>query len=296
MVHTGNGKKTSVMAKICGSSVAGISEICLFHPIDTVAKRLMNNKTKVRSLAEFRQTALSGQSALRLYSGITAGFMYKVSQRTYKYGGQAYLNETFRNKYGLSKLMSQSLSGCMIGMGEVFLLPLDILKIRKQLFPEKYASRSMFDILRSEGSSMYNGTCVTMLRNGLGSTALFGANQFTRQYLLGIEDRRATLPEICMTSTVASLASLFVSSPFDVVKVRVQADPDGKLRARNVMPEIIRTEGVGALFKGMGPKVMVIGPKLVFSFTIAQYVISRFDEALNARKNQGNSTGKLATQ
>ena len=99
-----------------------------------------------------------------------------------------------------------------------------------------------------------------------------------------------------MTSTVASLASLFFSSPFDVVKVRVQADPDGKLRARNVMPEIIRTEGVGALFKGMGPKIMVIGPKLVFSFTIAQYVISRFDEALNARKNQGNSTGKLATQ
>eukprot|EP00939_MAST-03C_sp_MAST-3C-sp1_P002438 g2438.t1 len=296
MVHTGNGKKTSVMAKICGSSVAGISEICLFHPIDTVAKRLMNNKTKLRSVAEFRHTVLGGHSALRLYSGLTAGFLYKVSQRTYKYGGQAYLNETFRNNYGLTKLASQSLSGCLIGMGEVFLLPLDILKIRKQLFPEKYASRSMFEIMRNEGASMYNGTCVTMLRNGLGSTALFGANQLTRQYLLGIEDRRATLPEICLTSTVASLASLFVSSPFDVVKVRVQADPDGNLRARNVMPAIIRNEGMGALFKGMGPKVMVIGPKLVFSFTIAQYVISRFDDALSARKNETNPGRGLVTQ
>jgi len=286
MVH-GSGKKTSVMAKICGSSVAGVSEICLFHPVDTVAKRLMNNKTKVRSLLDVRKTILGEATSIRhLYSGISAGFFYKVSQRTYKYGGQAFLNEKFRSELGMSKLASQSLSGCLIGMGEVFLLPLDILKIRRQLFPEKYAKRSFFDIMRTERTSLYNGTCVTMLRNGLGSTALFGANQITRQYLLGIENRSATVPEICATSTVASLSSLFVSSPFDVVKVRVQADPLGNTRARHVMAEIIRNEGVGALFKGMVPKCLVIGPKLIFSFTVAQVVISRFDEYLKGTQTE----------
>lgn len=173
-------------------------------------------------------------------------------------------------------------------MGEVFLLPLDILKIRNQLFPEKYASRSLFDVLRSEGSSMYNGTCVTMVRNGLGSTALFGANQITKQYLQGEGngDRQATLWEIVASSTIASVSSLLVSSPFDVLKVRVQADPDGTLRARHVFSQIMKTEGAGAFWKGMGPKLTVIGPKLIFSFTIAQYVISRFDEHFKKQKEE----------
>ena len=131
-------KKSSVKAKIVGSTVAGVSEICIFHPIDTVAKRLMNNKIKIQSTEMFKSVALNNSGVSKLYAGISAGFLYKVSQRTYKYGGQSYLNDSLQKNFNASKLVSQSLSGCMIGMGEVFLLPLDILKIRTQLFPEKY--------------------------------------------------------------------------------------------------------------------------------------------------------------
>ena len=131
---------------------------------------------------------------------------------------------------------------------------------------------------------MYNGTAVTMLRNGLGSTALFGANQLTRSYLLKGQERQATLGEIVIMSTVASVSSLLISSPFDVMKVRVQADPEGSTRARHVFGDILKKEGAGAFWKGMGPKLMVVGPKLIFSFTVAQYVISRFDEYFAKQK------------
>ncbi len=33
-------------------------------------------------------------------------------------------------------------------------------------------------------------------------------------------------------------------------------------------------------FQGLTPKVLVVGPKLIFSFTLAQYLISRIDTAL----------------
>jgi len=39
----GGAKKTKLMAKLIGSSTAGILEISIFHPSDTVAKRLMSN-------------------------------------------------------------------------------------------------------------------------------------------------------------------------------------------------------------------------------------------------------------
>lgn len=35
-------------ARFAGSASSGILELIIFHPVDTVAKRLMSNQTKVR--------------------------------------------------------------------------------------------------------------------------------------------------------------------------------------------------------------------------------------------------------
>ena len=42
-----NGKDSGA-ARILGSEASGIAELLIFHPVDTVAKRLMSNKDKVR--------------------------------------------------------------------------------------------------------------------------------------------------------------------------------------------------------------------------------------------------------
>jgi hypothetical protein len=39
-----NGKHSQGFARFAGSGIAGLCELSLFHPVDTVAKRLMNNK------------------------------------------------------------------------------------------------------------------------------------------------------------------------------------------------------------------------------------------------------------
>ena len=36
-------------ARLIGSSTAGILELLIFHPVDTIAKRLMTNKQKVNT-------------------------------------------------------------------------------------------------------------------------------------------------------------------------------------------------------------------------------------------------------
>lgn len=81
----------------------------IFHPVDTVAKRLMNNKTKIGMNANALRAVVmqnaTGSFVKNLYAGVSAGFVYKVSQRTYKYGGQSYLNETLSGTYGMSKLV-----------------------------------------------------------------------------------------------------------------------------------------------------------------------------------------------
>ena len=43
----GGDGKDSGTARVLGSACSGILELLGFHPVDTVAKRLMNNPTKV---------------------------------------------------------------------------------------------------------------------------------------------------------------------------------------------------------------------------------------------------------
>jgi len=43
-----------------------------------------------------------------------------------------------------------------------------------------------------------------------------------------------------------------------------------------VVKELLKHEGATALFKGLTPKILVVGPKLVFSYTIAQSLIPWF--------------------
>lgn len=44
----------------------------------------------------------------------------------------------------------------------------------------------------------------------------------------------------------------------------------------SILTKLMKNEGPSGLFKGLTPKLMVVGPKLVFSFTIAQHTIQYF--------------------
>jgi hypothetical protein len=41
---------------------------------------------------------------------------------------------------------------------------------------------------------------------------------------------------------------------------------------------MVKKEGFRAFFKGLTPKILVVGPKLIFSFTVAQQTIPLFHE------------------
>ena len=88
--------KTKPVSKILGSSLSGILEIGLFHPVDTIAKRLMYNETKINknNLNKIIFKDSSNKSFLgkykSLYPGANFALGYKILQRTYKFGGQSF--------------------------------------------------------------------------------------------------------------------------------------------------------------------------------------------------------------
>jgi hypothetical protein len=296
-VASSSDKKQSGIARVLGSASAGICEIGVFHPVDTISKRLMSNNTKVSSLSQFNSVIFRqhagealGKRLLTLFPGLGYAAVYKILQRVYKYGGQPFANEflnknfksSFDDAFGAKtgKALMSATAGSLIGIGEVVLLPLDVLKIKRQTNPESFRGRGFLKIIQDEGFGLYRGWGWTAARNAPGSFALFGGNAFAKEYILNLKDySQATWGENFISSIVGASASLIVSAPLDVIKTRIQnKNFDNPESGLTIIKNTIKNEGITAFFKGLTPKLLTTGPKLVFSFALAQSLIPAFDK------------------
>ena len=166
-------------------------------------------------------------------------------------------------------------AGSLIGIGEIALLPFDVLKIKMQTNPDFVRGRGVGAIFREEGiRGLYKGAGWTAARNAPGSFALFGGISFifffvatnfkfitgsalVKGTLFGLEDyRKASLFQNFTASIAGALLSITVSAPLDTVKTRIQASL-GNESGRSVVMGMIKNEGIGSFWKGLTPKILV---------------------------------------
>ncbi|KAJ2907139.1 hypothetical protein MKZ38_007654 [Zalerion maritima] len=294
------GKKESNVARLLGSGSAGIAELAIFHPVDTIAKRLMSNETRVANIAQFNAVIFKDKASLSfpkkfftLFPGLGYAAGYKVLQRIYKYGGQPMARDALSTRWGADfesafgkktgKALLHSTAGSLIGIGEIVLLPLDVLKIKRQTNPEAFKGRGVFKIVADEGLGLYRGWGWTAARNAPGSFALFGGSAFAKEYIFHLQDyNKASWFQNFIASIAGASASLVVSAPLDVIKTRIQnknfENPEGGF---TILRNMAMKEGPSSFFKGLVPKLLMTGPKLVFSFWLAQTLIPTFDGMLS---------------
>jgi hypothetical protein len=69
-------------------------------------------------------------------------------------------------------MMMQASAGSLTGIGEVVLLPLDVLKIKRQVNPAAFRGCGVIQILMEEGTTLYQGLGWTFTHNAPGSFAV----------------------------------------------------------------------------------------------------------------------------
>lgn len=295
-------------------SLAGVLEISIFHPVDTTAKRLIVHKgvPQLANLTKRLQTSVHvalgglgknsswGDKITSLYVGARYAVGYKVLQRGYQYSMQPSIAEylarhrppLFAEHGNFSRSLEHACAGGIMGCGEVILLPIDSLKVKCQThMPLSFrspTSQGLWGTIRSA----YRGGAWTAARNGVGSFSLFGGAALTKIYVLNIENfQQATLVDHLVSSTLASMICVWISSPFDLLKTRVQRQggvhgkeqTTMKVRTgREIAGRLIREEGMRAFFKGSLPKIMVVAPKLMFTYTIANRLSQFFCDTFGA--------------
>ncbi|KAE9409022.1 hypothetical protein BT96DRAFT_932302 [Gymnopus androsaceus JB14] len=107
----------------------------------------------------------------------------------------------------------------LTGSGQVFLLPLGVLKFKRQVNPEALRGRGIIRTIAEENTALYRGWGWPMARNA----RIFGASAFS------------------------------------------------KVPVRWFIWELIKNEGMTTFFKDS--KIIVVGPKLVCSYILAQFFI-----------------------
>lgn len=299
---------------LVGSAISGVMEVAIFHPIDTTAKRLMSNTKNLEKAAAAKSASGEIVEAVEkvslkkvifaeahdkgfkdklknMYPGIGFGTAYKILQRTYKFTAQPVLKGYLDRNYGdnfnsvfgkkLGEDMLHSTSGMFVGLGEIVLLPLDVLKIKAQTNPAALSGRGVGEIFRTEGWALYRGWNWTAMRNMPGSFALFGATSVVYSWVFDLDkhDKKTLFQTFC-GSFMGGVASIAVSAPMDVIKTRIQNKPfDDPRSGAQVLGALFKNEGPSALFKGLVPKITLIGPKLVFSWTVAQWLANKLKES-----------------
>ena len=268
-------KTTSTKAKALGAAFAGGCEMLFVYPADTAAKIYMHGSNKNAENLRFDLKTFH-----RLYSGLGYGTAYKINQRVYRMAGQGAIQQGMNgssfDKWLTSnvgevnrKLALGAVSGAMVGAGEVCLLPLDRLKVQKQINPN--STGTFKEVFSPHGlKAAYRGVGITLMRNIPGSAGFFGGNNAALA-AMGTNQKDGSLLQFSMASLIGSTVSLTVSNPADVIKVRVQAvATETNVSTTGVIRSLLVNEGARALFNGLGIKLMTITPKLVFSMTIAQ--------------------------
>lgn len=216
----------------------------------------------------------------------------QILQRIYKYGGQPFVRDYLAKHYGndfdsafgkgTGKAIMNATAGSLIGIGEIVLLPLDVLKIKRQTNPGAFRSRGFFRIIADEGMGLYRGAGWTAARNAPGSFALFGGSAFAKEKIFKLQDyNAASWSQNFVASICGASASLIVSAPLDVIKTRIQnrnfEHPESGFR---IVASMMKNEGFTSFFKGLTPKMLMTGPKLVFSFWLAQVLIPAFGKVV----------------
>lgn len=268
--------------QFAAGAVAGISEILVMYPLDVVKTRMQLQVGKA-SGATAGQEQYSGvidclkkivqkEGASRLYKGISSPVLMEAPKRATKFACNDEFQTIYKKLFGVSALTQplSILSGASAGICEAFVVvPFELVKIRLQDLNSSYKGPIdvVKQIIAKEGTlAMYNGLESTMWRHGVWNSGYFGIIFQIRGALPKPKSKTEKTRNDLIAGTIGGTIGSLLSTPFDVVKSRIQntASIAGVVRKYNwswpSLFVIYREEGFKALYKGFVPKVLRLGP------------------------------------
>lgn len=271
-------------------SIAGCIGATVVYPIDLVKTRMQaqRNFSQYRNSIDCFIKIFSKEGVRGIYSGLGPQLIGVAPEKAIKLTVNDFLRSFFMDDRGDIKLPFEILSGATAGACQViFTNPLEIVKIRLQVRSE-YAgdlARSQVNaigVVKSLGlSGLYRGITACLMRDVPFSAIYFPTYAHIKKDLFHYDpkdkNKRSRLRtwELLTAGGLAGMPAAFLTTPFDVIKTRLQIDPRaGETKYNGILhaaKTILKEESYKSFFKGGGARVLRSSPQ--FGFTLAAYEI-----------------------
>jgi solute carrier family 25 carnitine/acylcarnitine transporter 20/29 len=254
----------------------GFGGICLVfagHPLDTIKVRLMNDKVnQYKGTFDCVKQTLKADGIKGLYRGMAAPVVgitpiFAVYFMGYDLGKDIAVGMGMTGSDGKISTGGIMFAGGFSALpGTAVMVPGDRVKVLLQIQgmskePPKYDGPidCFKKVVKEDGvKGLYKGTALTLLRDGPGSVAYYGAYEIFKRALSPKEEGAPMSPFAVITAGgLAGISNWLVAVPPDVIKTRFQTAEPGRYSGMGqVASELIQKEGIGSLYKGIAPALL----------------------------------------
>eukprot|EP00850_Spirogloea_muscicola_P020232 SM000210S06746 [mRNA] locus=s210:128173:131311:+ [translate_table: standard] len=296
-----NAKKTSTGKNALAGGLAGTIVSCCIHPVDTLKTMIQASHGSGRSPFHTLATLVQERGFGGLYRGLgsnmtTSAPISALYTCTYEAVKEALLRRLPNEHWAVAHCVA---GGCASVATSFVFTPSEAVKQRMQLGGHYNNSWvALVSILRNEEiASLYSGWGAVLARNVPQSIIKFLTYEGLKSWVLKDrpQDQRLSTFQTLAIGGAAGSTAAFVTTPFDVIKTRLQAQVPGTLLqyngVRHALSRIVAEEGVAGLYRGVLPRLLIYVSQGAIFF--ASYEALRHLLALNAQEFCGKTVDAL---
>ncbi|XP_048445930.1 S-adenosylmethionine mitochondrial carrier protein [Pyrus x bretschneideri] len=240
--------------------------ICL-HPVDTIKTVVQSCRAEQKSIYDIGKSIVSDRGLTGLYRGIATNIassapISAVYTFTYESVKGALLPLFPKEYYSFAHCVA---GGCASIATSFIFTPSERIKQQMQVGSHYHSCWNAFvGIIRKGGlPSLYAGWGAVLCRNVPHSIVKFYTYESLKQFMLSPKEagvQPTTLQTLVCGGIAGSTAALF-TTPFDVVKTRLQTQIPGSMSQYNgvihALQEIGKSEGLQGLYRGLTPRLIM---------------------------------------
>lgn len=264
------------------------------HPLDLIKVRLQAQPDKYSGIMDVAKKTIKTDGALGLYRGMSAPLagvtpIFAVNFWAYGLGKSFIAGQRGHGDPTRLSLLDIGMAGAFSALPTTAIMaPGERIKcIMQTQSPangkQPGAIAVAKDLWREGGlRSVFRGSVATLLRDGFGSFAYFGAYEGIKR-AMSTDGSAPSTPAVLLAGGSAGMLNWLIAIPFDTVKSRMQsAVGTGPAATRGLIAtarHVVETEGAPALYRGVGPALLRAFPAnaaCFWGYETAMTVMNRF--------------------
>ncbi|XP_015513567.1 mitochondrial ornithine transporter 1 [Neodiprion virginianus] len=275
-------------------SLGGVTLVYVGQPLDTVKVKMQTFPQLYKGMIDCFMKTLKQDGIVRgLYAGTIPALVANVAENSVLFAAYGLCQNAIANLTGVQKVEDLSLLGnAWAGFFAAFfsslsLCPTELIKCQLQAMREVETQKAApgervnfigpwqltKQIVRAEGpQGLFRGLLSTIGREMPGYFCFFGGYETTRQLLAKPGQNKEDIGWINTMIAGAAGGVIFwlVIFPADVIKSRIQVQNLRK-PVYIILKDVVRTEGIGALYNGLKPTLIRTVPATATLFVTYEY-------------------------